>query len=115
MIVIRRIIPFLSRFLVDDLRMSYKRLEDCVTVDMKEIEEEAELTDAEGERNRKLNELEASESERSQENSDVESSITYNEAHCNVIFDLTVIAEIVTYKSSVVGVSNFLPSFSFLF
>ena len=37
--------------------------------------------------------------------SDAKDDTTVEEAHCNIIFDLTVLAEIVTYKSSVVGVS----------
>ena len=54
--------------------------------------------------------------------SDTKGNITVEEAHCNILFDLTVLAEIVTYKSSVVGVSlsesfliNDFPRFSFVF
>lgn len=91
------------RFLVDDLVASYARLKDSASVDAEEIEEE-EITDAEGELNEKR-----SQSEnicRNEEMADKEHNISLYEAHANVIFDLSAVAEIVTYKSSVVGVSS---------
>ena len=87
--------------MVDDLEANYALLKDCISTNAEEIEEE-EITDAEGERNDKK--PEAKNAEECTDYTEAENRILVYEAHCNVIFDLSVIAEIVTYKSSVVGV-----------
>ena len=88
--------------MVDDLTTNYKCLEDLVAIDM-ENDDEENITDAEGERNEIIPQLETT--RKSHYNTEADESVAVYEAQCNVIFDLSVIAEIVTYKSSVVGVS----------
>lgn len=92
---------------MDDLTSSYALLKERSDADAGESEDE-EITDAEGERNERKSpskELERNCKRR-------EMSLSSYEAHCFVIFDLSVIAEIVTYKSSVVGVSRYFVAFS---
>ena len=87
--------------MVDDLIKNYKCLEDLVAIDMENDDEN--ITDAEGEQSDSIPQLEAARN--SHYNNEADESAAVYEAQCNVIFDLSVIAEIVTYKSSVVGVS----------
>ena len=99
-IIVDFIIP---RFIVDDLTKSYSVLKDAASAEAEEIAEE-EITDAEGElKNNKITGSNIQGTEGNEEKpQDVQPT---HEAYASVVFDLSVIAEIATYKSSVVGVS----------
>ncbi len=87
--------------MVDDLVKSYDVLSTIASGEAEDVAEEEEITDAEGVMKTAC---EAAEEEHGAKNA--EELITVHEAYANVVFDLSVIAEIVTYKSSVVGVRN---------
>lgn len=98
------IVDFVTRrFIVDDLTKSYGVLKEAASAEAEEIVEE-EITDAEGEL--KNNKSAGSNIERIEEDKELQDVQPTHEAYASVIFDLSVIAEIATYKSSVVGVSQ---------
>ena len=84
-------------------------MKDAASAEAEEIAEE-EITDAEGEL--KNNKTAGSNIEGTEEDKEAQDVQPTHEAYASVIFDLSVIAEIATYKSSVVGVRLISRSFN---
>ena len=91
--------------MVDDLTKSYKILLETALIAAEENNEE-EITDAEGVAKEVPVVIATTEGQDEEQGKETEEDLlATHEAYANVIFDLAVIAEIATYKSSVVGVS----------